>query len=230
MRNLNKPFDLLLVLVDSFLNTWLKPDWPDSTKPDTKPRCPAIFLPENIFPKIWPSPLAWQFKLFSKSKSLSGENQIFLLNYVELNWMLVQTDTHVLNSRADYELNPFCGLCRQILICSTFSHFRPDSPLIINTHFAHFATFQKPFPSYSYLAKYARNSRLQFIVSTYELDLNDGKQFQTKFFVSLQLLIITLPKAQRTRGLSSSYQSNFLRSYHNFKHKSWSNFIFRIST
>ena len=26
----------------------------------------------------------------------------------------------------------------------------------------------------------------------------------------------TLPKAQRTRGLSSSYQSNFLRSYHNF--------------
>ena len=26
----------------------------------------------------------------------------------------------------------------------------------------------------------------------------------------------TLPKAQRTRGLSSCYQSNFLRSYHNF--------------
>ena len=40
----------------------------------------------------------------------------------------------------------------------------------------------------------------------------------------------TLPKAQRTRGLSSFYQSNFLRSYHEFKHKSWSNFIFRIST
>ena len=39
----------------------------------------------------------------------------------------------------------------------------------------------------------------------------------------------TLPKAQRTRGLSSSCQSNFLRSYHKFKHKSWSN-IFRIST
>ena len=33
----------------------------------------------------------------------------------------------------------------------------------------------------------------------------------------------TLPKAQRTRGLSSSYQSNYLRSYHKFKHKSWSN-------
>ena len=30
--------------------------------------------------------------------------------------------------------------------------------------------------------------------------------------------------------MSSSYQSNFLGSYHKFKHKSWSNFIFRIST
>ena len=42
--------------------------------------------------------------------------------------------------------------------------------------------------------------------------------------------IETLPKAQRTRGLSSSYQSNFLRPYHKFKHKSWSHIIFRIST
>ena len=39
----------------------------------------------------------------------------------------------------------------------------------------------------------------------------------------------SLPKAQRTRGLSSSYQSNSFRSYHKFKHASWSNFIFRIS-
>ena len=39
----------------------------------------------------------------------------------------------------------------------------------------------------------------------------------------------TLPKAQRMRGLSSAYQSNFFRSYHKFLHKSWSN-IFRIST
>ena len=39
----------------------------------------------------------------------------------------------------------------------------------------------------------------------------------------------TLPKAQRTRGLSSTYQSNFFESYHKFKHKSWWN-IFRIST
>ena len=30
----------------------------------------------------------------------------------------------------------------------------------------------------------------------------------------------TLPKAQRTRGLSSSCKSNFLRSYHKFKNKS----------
>ena len=30
----------------------------------------------------------------------------------------------------------------------------------------------------------------------------------------------TLPKAQRTRGLSSTYQSNFFGSYHKFKHKS----------
>ena len=39
----------------------------------------------------------------------------------------------------------------------------------------------------------------------------------------------TLPKAQRTLGLSSSCQSN-LRSYHKFKHKSWPHFISRIST
>ena len=45
-----------------------------------------------------------------------------------------------------------------------------------------------------------------------------------------QALTKTLPKAQRTRGLSSSCQSNFLRWYHKFKHKSWSHFIFRIST
>ena len=38
-----------------------------------------------------------------------------------------------------------------------------------------------------------------------------------------QILTKALPKALRTWGLSSSYQSNFLRSYHKFKHKSWSN-------
>ena len=44
-----------------------------------------------------------------------------------------------------------------------------------------------------------------------------------------QAQLETLPKAQRTRGLSSSCQSDFLSSYHKFKHKSWSNYIFRIS-
>ena len=42
----------------------------------------------------------------------------------------------------------------------------------------------------------------------------------------MALYYVTLPKAQRTRGLSSAYQFN---SYHEFLHKSWSN-IFRIST
>ena len=40
----------------------------------------------------------------------------------------------------------------------------------------------------------------------------------------------TLPRAQRTRGLSSAYQSNLYRSYHKFKHKSWAHFIFRIQS
>ena len=40
----------------------------------------------------------------------------------------------------------------------------------------------------------------------------------------------TLPKAQRTRGLSSAYQSNLLRSCHEFLQKSYSNFILRILT
>ena len=34
-----------------------------------------------------------------------------------------------------------------------------------------------------------------------------------------QVINKTLPKAQRTRGLSSSCQNNFLKSYHKFKHK-----------
>ena len=40
----------------------------------------------------------------------------------------------------------------------------------------------------------------------------------------------TLPKAQRTRGLSSGYQSNFFRSCNKFSNNSWSDFIFIIST
>ena len=58
----------------------------------------------------------------------------------------------------------------------------------------------------------------------------------TPFYVVFSQLTInrfpskTLPKVQQIRGLSSAYQSNMFRSYHKFKHKSWLNFIFRIST
>ena len=34
----------------------------------------------------------------------------------------------------------------------------------------------------------------------------------------------TFSKAQRTRGLSSAYQSNLFRPYHKFKHKTWIKF------
>ena len=51
-----------------------------------------------------------------------------------------------------------------------------------------------------------------------------------RWVLALASYFETLPKAQRTRGLSSSCQSNFLKSYQKFKHKSWSHFIFRIST
>ena len=64
------------------------------------------------------------------------------------------------------------------------------------------------------------------------------QKIKTKYAVfRLDLLIflrtkaeITLPKAQRTRGLSSGSQSNVFRSYHKFLNKSWSNFIFIIWT
>ena len=39
-----------------------------------------------------------------------------------------------------------------------------------------------------------------------------------------------LPKGQRARGLSSANQSYLYGSFHKFKHKSCSDFIFRIST
>ena len=42
-------------------------------------------------------------------------------------------------------------------------------------------------------------------------------------------IIKTFPKAQRTRGLSSAFWNNYLRSYRKFLLKSWSNFKFRIS-
>ena len=48
--------------------------------------------------------------------------------------------------------------------------------------------------------------------------------------VSYENIYETLPKAQRTRGLSSSYQSNLFRSYHKFLQKSCSNLFFKVST
>ena len=42
-------------------------------------------------------------------------------------------------------------------------------------------------------------------------------------------ILRTLPKAQRTRGMSSAYSRNFFRLYHKFLQRSRSNFIFRIS-
>ena len=50
-----------------------------------------------------------------------------------------------------------------------------------------------------------------------------------KTFSSTKATIQTLPKAQRTRGLSSAYQSNFFRSCHKFLRKSRSD-ILRILT
>ena len=40
----------------------------------------------------------------------------------------------------------------------------------------------------------------------------------------------TLPKAQQTRGLSSFFKINFLKSYQELLHKSCSSFIFKILT
>ena len=65
------------------------------------------------------------------------------------------------------------------------------------------------------------------IVMVFQFEISTNIQ---RMFLVCQGFTQTLPKAQRTRWLSSSCQSNFLRSYHKFKHKPWSNFIFRIST
>ena len=47
----------------------------------------------------------------------------------------------------------------------------------------------------------------------------------TKHVLAVSEWFWTLPRAQRTWGLSSTFQS-----LNKFKHESWSNFIFRIST
>ena len=56
-----------------------------------------------------------------------------------------------------------------------------------------------------------------------------NRDTQVNSNVFCTILLKTLPKAQQTRGLDSSYQSNFFKSYLKFLNKSWSN-IFRIST
>ena len=77
-------------------------------------------------------------------------------------------------------------------------------------------------------------------------DINNQKYFSQSRLLKkgprldhrMLLEVQTLPKEQRTRGLTSAYQSNFFRSYHKFKYKSWSIFSsesrpiinFKIST
>ena len=50
------------------------------------------------------------------------------------------------------------------------------------------------------------------------------EESENRIIPNLSRIKETLPKAQRTRRLSSAYQSNLFRSYHKFFHKSWSNF------
>ena len=76
-----------------------------------------------------------------------------------------------------------------------------------------------------------QNLVFMLFLGTYSKSLKNVRTSKNFKILSLTLSIYkTLPKAQRTRGLSSSYQSNFFRSYHKFLQKSWSNLIFKIST
>ena len=79
-----------------------------------------------------------------------------------------------------------------------------------------------------YWRQYLCNSRDNPFTSAAQIchsDLISGSGHLERDAVSVKIeewdgaLEKTLPKAQRTRGLSSSYQRNFLRSYHEFKHK-----------
>ena len=53
-----------------------------------------------------------------------------------------------------------------------------------------------------------------------ELLVHQRKRIFCAIAAILQRSMETLPKAQRTRGSSSAYQSNIFRSYHKFLHKS----------
>ena len=63
--------------------------------------------------------------------------------------------------------------------------------------------------------------------STEEYSLTNAslEQMENCLNYTTGLIFKTLPKAQRTRGLSSAYQSNFFRSYHKFLTKPILNFI-----
>ena len=63
--------------------------------------------------------------------------------------------------------------------------------------------------------------REQVTVEEERLVLQSENWHENHYYAPLRGIIDkTLPKAQRTRGLSSTYQSNFFGSYHKFKHKS----------
>ena len=70
---------------------------------------------------------------------------------------------------------------------------------------------------------------LIWFIQKSEANLINGILHQKNFY-RLNLIFWIVMGCGIARGLSSSCQSNFLKSYHKFKHKSWSNFIFRIST
>ena len=78
---------------------------------------------------------------------------------------------------------------------------------------------------FSYPAMHNKGNKSKFT-----LTFVCNQMWPSYFIKSFSLFVRTLPKAQRTRGLSSAYQSNFFRSYLKFLHKSWSKFIFKIST
>ena len=65
--------------------------------------------------------------------------------------------------------------------------------------------------------------RLWLVLLHVEWDRVLGLLHREERSVVKPVIVKTLPKAQRTRGLSSAYQSNFFRSFHKFKDKSRSN-------
>ena len=83
--------------------------------------------------------------------------------------------------------------------------------------------------SYHYLPNWAQYARGPICLEPKTTHFKRGFPYR-KFTKCQAPMIKILPKAQRTRGLRSACQSNLFRSYHKFKHKSWSNFIFRILT